>query len=315
MKKIVILPLFFLLITQFFWAQKSLVGSYQISSTNPYDVVSHWLLFDNSEFAVIRSNTVIAGKYKQVDEEIDFIPAVPKEPFHVFGRFNSEITGTRIMFKGVNLKENIYVATSSDVLYSVLKKKAKCIPFPLAKTFEKPIENLILANYVGNDEVDNKFSSDYNIGNFNDFIILYFNSETILPPFKGKISHNKLRVEYGLSSYENLIISDSDEMQVEMSVEKLQNYYNQDSIISDNEYNFVTFSPDLDTDIERRILNNGDYDFDSSNEVFTVKNLEISEEKFPTDFERLFVYKIVDSKPISTPGKLSKRSLFDYQCH
>jgi len=316
MKKIALLTLFFLFTVQNILAQKSLVGSYQISSTNPYDVASHWLLFDNGEFAVVRASMVVSGTYEEKDDGIEFTPSVPKEPFHVFGRYNREISGTRIMLKGVDLREKIYVATSSDQIYSVFRKDARCLPATLRKIYEEPISTLILANHLGDgDEPVNKFSSEYDIGNFNDFIIIYFNSQTILPPFKGKISKNKLRVEYGLSSYDNLIISESDEFNVGMSVEKQQNYYKQDSLICDNEYNFVTFSPDLNTNTVQRIVNDEDYEFNTDEEIFTMKALAEGEEKMPADFEKLFVYKMLQYKTTSTPPALAKKSLFDAKCH
>ena len=315
MKKIALLTLFFLFTVQCILAQKSLVGSYQISSTNPYDVVSHWLLFDNGEFAVVRASMVVSGTYEEKDDGIDFTPSVPKEPFHVFGRYNKDISGTRIMLKGVDLREPIYLATSNDQIYSVFKKDARCLPSSLRKIYDESISTLILANYVGDgEEPVNKFNSEYEIGNFNDFIIIYFNSQTILPPFRGKISKNKLRVEYGLSSYDNLIVSESDEFNVSMSVEKQQKYFKQDSLICDNEYNFVTFSPDLHTNTIQRIVNDEDYDFNTDEEVFTMKSLENGEEKMPADFEKLFVYKMLQYKTTATTPVLAKKSLFDAKC-
>lgn len=295
-------------------AQKNLVASYQISSTNPYDVASHWLLFDNSEFAVVRSKTIIAGNYEQNEEEIAFTPSVPKEPFQVFGRYNPEITGSKIMLKGIDIHEKVYLATSTEELYPLLRKKSKCVPRPLVKSFDEPIANLILSNYIGDDDVTNKFSSEYNLENYNDFIVIYFNSQTILPPFKGKIFQNKLRVEAGLMSAANLMISEEDDFGVKASVEKLINFFNQKNIISDRDYNFVSLTEDEDTDIERRLINSTEYDFDSASETYSAKDSPTTTEKIPRDFEKLYVYKMLQHSQRSTPTKLHKKSMFTAKC-
>ena len=314
MKNKFILQILVFLCAQNLWAQKNLVASYQISSTNPYDVASHWLLFDNSEFAVVRSNTIIAGNYEQNEEEIAFTPSVPKEPFQVFGRYNPEISGSKIMLKDINIHEKVYLATTTEELYALLRKKSKCVPKPLVKSFDEPISNLILSNYIGDEEVTNKFSSEFNLENYNDFIIIYFNSQKILPPFKGKIHRNKLRVEAGLMSATNLMISEDDDYGVKASVEKLIKFFNQNSIISDSDYNFVSLTEDESTDIERRLVNTGDYDFDSASETYFVRDSSNNEEKIPRDFEKLYVYKMLQYSQRNTPAKLHKKSMFTPKC-
>lgn len=265
MKKSIVLFLLFLFGYQNIGAQQNLVGNYHISSGNPDDGGYSWFLFENNEFAMVTFGQIVSGKWKVNEHrEINFTPYAPTESFHVFARYNPSLKGTIILFKELDINESLYLATSSQEIQPLLNDEANCLPEAIVKTFTEPIEKLILSNHLVETGEANKLGLEYNTINNNDFIVVYYNSQNNIPPFKGEITNNKLTINQGSTSSEKRAIAKTDEIEIKKYVEEQKNYYAQNSFLSTAEHRFGNPPTDGKIIFGRKYLLVSDYTIDSN---------------------------------------------------
>lgn len=313
MKSALLILLTFLLGTQNIGAQQNLVGSYHISSGNPDGGGYNWFLFENNEFAMVTFGQIISGKWSQnEDQKIIFKPYVPDQRFQVFARKNPNLNGEKLQFKGLDINEKTFIATSAKEMQHILNEEANCLPNPVVKEFDHSLEKLILSNCLTRNLKQNKLGFDYEIADYNDFVIIYYNSQMMLPEFKGEISNGKLNLNQGSDSSTRRPISKNDESEIKKFVEQQKNYYAQKSFVSTKENRFGNISAGGIVNFEADQIQLSDYNIDSETGVYTLKNG--IDEEFPAEYKTLYFYKKLNYKKTTEPIKFFKKSLFTFGC-
>ena len=302
-----------LIFFQNFSAQKSIVGTYHISSGNPDDGGYTWMLFDNNEFAMVTFGQIISGKWSQrSEEEIDFVPYIPENSFAVYGRKNSLIKGTKLMFNGLDINENTYIATSKEEIQPILNEDANCLPYPTVKNLEKPLSNLLLSCCFDEKVSKKSCGFDYELDDYNDLIIIYFDSQKMLEAFTGKIKDQKLQINFGRFSSEKRAISPTDETEIKKFVEQQKKYYSQSVLVSTADNHFGSKSKEDIFIFEENNLPLSDYIFDAEKKVFTYK--ETTSDLEDWEFKTLYLYQKLNFKSNNQPLKLNKKSLLEFRC-
>lgn len=314
MKKISVFTLLILIfLSKNVWAQESVVGNYHISSGNPDDGGYNWFLLDNSEFAMLTFGQMIAGKYSvNSKNEIDFVPYAPKQPFQVFGRLNPEIKGSQIAFRGLDINDYSYIGTSKSELQPILNDDANCLSQEEIKTFEKKLTALLFSNLITEDRKTSKLAYDYDLGEYNSFVVIYFNAHTMLPPFQGKILNNKLQINESEFSKEKRNILKDDEQEIKNEIEKQKNFFLQDRIYHHGENEGVSVSSEGNNNNNLSGIVLSDYTFSQETATYTRKN-KFSEEPL-TKYNTLFLFKNLNFEITQDPIKLTEKSLMEFRC-
>ncbi|QOW11067.1 hypothetical protein Q73A0000_12215 [Kaistella flava (ex Peng et al. 2021)] len=314
MKKLLIFSLLFFSWFQNIGAQQNLVGSYHISSGNPDDGGYNWFLFDNNEFAMVTFGQIISGKWTQNENhKIIFKPYIPDQSLQVFGRYNPDINGSKILFKDLDINEKTFIATSTKEMQNILNEDANCLPYPVKKEFDHSLEKLMLSNCLTQNLKQNRLGFDYEIADNNDFVIIYYNSQMMLPEFKGEIVNSQLTLNQGSSSSPKRSISKTDESEIKKFVEQQKNYYSQTSFLSTKENRFGTISPEGIINFEENQLRLSHYIIDSKTGIYVLKSA--LDEMVPAEFKTLYFYKKLNFKKSTEPIKFFKKSLFQFQCN
>ena len=316
MKKVLLLSYLLLLGNQNILAQQNLVGSYHISSGNPDDGGYNWFLFENNEFAMVTFGQIIAGKWAESSKnEIQFEPYSAKESFQVFGRKNPEINGTKLIFQGLDINEDSWIGISDKEIQPILNADANCLDNPISKTIEHKITSLFLASCNLESECERLNSYQFEIGSNNEFIVIYFNSQNTIPPFKGAIINDQLNLDYGRSSSKKRKISREDQFEVNSYLKEIKSQYTKKEILLDIENKRVQ----LDTPFGERESNPGiqglsasDYTIDLKTGTYTAK--EKFTDDYLTNYNLLFLYKELAFKKEDRVFEKVKPSFLQFSC-
>lgn len=299
--------------SQSFSAQNEVVGSYHISSGNPDDGGYNWFLFGNNEFAMVTFGQIISGTWSQKSEgNIEFTPYVPENSFAVYGRKNKAITGSKVMFNGLDINENTYIATTRNEIQPILNEDANCLSYPTLKIFEKPLKKLLLSCCLNDNKNKNSCGFDYALNDYNDFIIIYFNSQMKLKPFEGKIINEKLQINFGNFSSEKRQISPVNETDIKKYVEQQKQYYSQTVLISTTDYRFGSKSKTDFFTFEENNLPISDYNFDTENQAYQYKEMTTDLEDY--EYKILNLYQKLPFKLSNDHLQLNKKSLLEFRC-
>lgn len=314
MKKISFLIVFVLMLfAQNFWAQKNIVGTYHISSGNPDDGGYNWMLFDNNEFAMLTFGYIISGKWAQKsDGNIEFVPYMPENSFAVYGRNNPEIKGAKMVFNGLDINEETYIATSATEIQPILNEDANCLPYPTLKIFESPLKKLLLTCCLSAKNTETSCAFDYELLNFNDFIVIYYSSQMRVTPFSGKIVDQKLQINRGEFSSSKREISPTDENEIKKYVEQQKQYFSQTSLVSTKDYRFGSISKEGFFIFEENKISLSNYHFDGENGIYTYKNSTPELEEW--EYKTLNLYKKLNFEVSKESLQLNKKSLLEFRC-
>lgn len=294
------------------------MGKYKIRSGNPDDGGYSWYLLDNQQFMMVTFGQVISGKW-EVDskKQIKFTPNRKDSPYEVFGRYNPELKGTKVMFQEFDINENAFLGTDSDEVQAVLSEDANCLPYPLLKEFNK-IQKLTLASFMDDEQKILK-GLTFDLGKHNDVIIAYYRSSQRIPPFEGRIVKNKLQLSFGGESSAKREI-DPEELQELLDVQKeLDKHSNANELLANKEYNFVQFTKEENYQPKdfpiSTVIFSSNYDFDSSTQTYISKyQQEVNEEDQYHDLNKLYRFQKIEAKPSQIQPKIKKGSLFNITC-
>lgn len=316
MKKILFLGFIFLLSFQGISAQKNLVGSYHISSGNPDDGGYTWILFENNEFAMVTFGQIIAGKWNEISKDrIQFNPYAATEPFQVFARSNSTNSGTKIIFRGLDINEDAWISTSREESQLILNPDANCLKSPIVKEFKDKITQLTLSGCARNTDCSIPNSYQFNIGNNNEFLVLYYDYQNTIPPFQGSIVEGKLSLNHGRFSSKKRAIPKTEEQDIKNYIGQVKDQYNQVEILTASDDTIVNLKPGNEESIDQEVsgLSVLSYDFNSEKGIYTAKTK--FKEKELKRLNTLSVYKKLDFKSESKPLQISKGSLLTFSCN
>ena len=317
MKKPALLFLIFLLSSQNILAQKNLVGSYYIASGNPDDGGYTWFLFENNKFAMVTFGQIAAGTWTETSKnEIQFEPYSAKESFQVFGRNNPNVKGTKFIFQGLDINEDSWIGISDQEVQPLLNSDANCLDSPIVKTIEHKMTSLFLASCSLERYCERLNSYQFAIGSNNEFLVLYFDSQNTIPPFKGSVINNQLNLEFGRSSTKKRKITNDDRVEINAYLQEIKTQYTKKEILLDIENQMVK----LDTPLGAHESNRGiqglsasDYNIDLQTGIFTAK------EKFSAEFlesyNTLFLYKKLDFKMEDRSFRQVKNSFLQFSCN
>lgn len=240
MRKLILLNLFLLIISQTFSAQKNLVGSYHISSGNPDDGGYTWFIMENNEFAMVTFGQIVAGTWKETSKnEIQFTPYSAKESFQVFGRTNPQVRGTRFIFKGLDINEDSWIGTSQNEIQPILNEDANCLDPAIEKIMQDKIANLVLSSCNQQSDCKTFDTYQFRVGDHNEFVVLYFNAQNRIAPFTGTISNDQLNLEHGQISTRKRKISKEDDFEIKNYMLEIKDQYTKEYLLLDLENQMV----------------------------------------------------------------------------
>ena len=295
-------------------AQSNSVGFYKISSGNPDDGGYNWFLFEDHQFAMLTFGTLISGTWEENEnQEITFIPYAPKEKFQVFGRKNTELKGSTIIFVNLDINEDSYIGFSPETLQPILNDDANCLDQPIVKKFDKEIKQLFLSNFSAENNPENGKAYQLNLENNNEFIILYNENSRMLSNFTGKIEENKLSINFDRKSSEKSAIEPEEGLEIKKYIQQQKKYYAKNEMIVNPENRFVNLLEENEEMENHQSLHKNNYNFDSKTQIYTAKNPQKVEDRYD-DFNTLYLYKNLPFIEV-IPAKLStKKNLLQYTC-
>lgn len=296
-------------------AQKKIAGSYHVSSGNPDDGGYNWMLLENHDFAMFTFGRMIAGKWSMdAGNEVTFTPSIPKYPFEIFGRYNPEVKGTKVMFNNFDINEDTFIGNSQQGMQPVLNQDANCLPYPLLKEFENKFNDILLSVSLYQQGKGIVYQSD--IQKYNDFIILYYPSHVMVQPFKADFKNGKLYFRGdGKPSTERKDINLDELNEIEKYIGLGISSFFKESIVSNKAYNIISYGMGEYGDFDESSFLELNYNYDASTEIYAAKEKnEVSDDDYH-DVNTLYKYHKVEIKPSQTVYKMSDKSIFNITCN
>jgi len=313
MKKVMLIFLLFL--QSVFFTQDTIAGAYHVSSGNPDDGGYNWVLLNDHRFAMFTFGQVIAGKWSADSNHIiHFTPAIPQYPFEVYGRYNADEKGTKVMFQNFDINEDAFFGNSVDGLQPVFVENANCLPYPLVNSFHSKFKDLVFANFSYQAEKETAFvTGTYK---FNDFIIMYHSSRVRIAPFQATLKNGRLTFrDSSKASSERKDIEKNELKEIEKYLPK-ENAPTRESLVVNKAYNIVSYGIyDNGEEFDEQAFLSGNYTFDSSNEIYKAKEkYTVQKGDEYHDYNILYKYHKVEIKPTATTYKKSPKGIFNITC-
>ncbi|MBT2621669.1 hypothetical protein [Chryseobacterium sp. ISL-6] len=314
MKKITIC--FFLLSLFIINAQTKVAGTYHVSSGNPDDGGYHWMLFENHNFAMVTFGQIIAGKWSIDDKNvISFTPSTPKFPFDVYGRYDSALKGTKIMFDNFDINAKTYIGDTDQGVQPILGENANCLPYPLLKEFNKDFKDLVLSVTMFDQTKETFYVAENK--KYNDFIIMYYSSATRLRPFTARLKGGQLYFrDDNRPSSPRKDISPKELKEMGKFVSEGVSAVSKEFIISNKAYNIESYGPgERSADLDEEAYLKYNYNYNDAKEIYTAKEPNaVSEDDAYHDLNTLYKYRRIELKPNQNSYKKIEKSIFNITC-
>jgi hypothetical protein len=307
---------FFLLLLSFVDAQTKIAGSYHVSSGNPDDGGYNWVLMENHEFAMFTFGQIIAGKW-EIDKQnrITFSPNSPKYPFDVYGRYNSKVKGTKVMFSNFDINEDAFIGNSEAGIQPVLSQNANCLPYPLVNEFKEKFKDIILSTYLYREEKESFYKADFQ--KYNDFMIIYYSSSRRVPPFKAMLKDEKLYFNNNeKASSERKDLNPDELAEMGMYVSQGAAGVTKETIVANKVYNVISYGIGESTEkFDEESFLKFNYNYDPSTEIYTAKNkYKAAKGDDFHDLNILYQYHKVELSPSEKLYEKSDKSIFNITC-
>ena len=314
MKKIIIC--FFLLSIFGSHAQTKVAGAYHVNSGNPDDGGYSWMLLENHNFAMITFGQIIAGKWSIDDKNvISFIPTTPKYPFDVYGRYDADRKGAKIMFDNFDINAKTYMGDSDQGIQPILGENANCLPYPLLKEFNKDFKDIILSTTLFDQAKETFYVAENK--KYNNFIIMYYSSTTRLRPFTARLKGDRIYFRSDdRPSSPRKDIKPEELKEMGKFVNEAVSATSKESIISNKAYNIESYGPGERTeDLDEEAYLKYNYNYNDSKEIYTAKVPNtVSEDDEYHDLNTLYKYHKIELKPNQNSYKKIQKSIFNITC-
>lgn len=177
---------------------------------------------------------IVAGTWKEISKnKIQFEPYSATENFQVFGRNNPAINGTKFILKGFDINEDSWIGISDQQVQPILNSDASCLDSPIQKTIDHKMTSLFLASCNLQSDCERLNSYQFEIEGKNEFLVIYFNSENTIPPFKGTIINDQLNLDFGASSTKKRKITSNDKLEIGRYAKAIKSQYIKKEILLD----------------------------------------------------------------------------------
>lgn len=296
-------------------AQSDVVGKYHQRSGNPDDGGYTWFFFENHQFAMVTFGQIISGKWEiDANHIITLTPTIPDQPFDVYGRYDSTIKGTEIMFNNFDINEQTFIGNYENGVQPVLSDDANCLPYPLIHHFKENYKEIILGVETFTENQTLLFYKT-DTTNFNRFIITYYPSHNRISPFTVRFNDHKIYFfndEYA----EQKKINAEERNEIEKYINMENQYLSPENIVTNKGFNIISYygfddNPDFN---EKSFLENN-YKYNASQNSYEAKfrNENDSEDDYH-NINTLYPYKKLNLSDEKQAYTTKKESLFHITC-
>ncbi|MBK1894561.1 hypothetical protein [Chryseobacterium paridis] len=309
---------FFVLFTLLINAQTKVAGTYHVDSGNPDDGGYNWMLLENHTFAMVTFGQIIAGTWS-IDSNniISFTPSTPKYPFDVYGRYDADQKGTKIMFDNFDRSSKAYMGNTEQGLQPILNEDANCFSYPMVKEFNNNFNDIVLSIKLF-DQVKDVFYVAEN-KKYNNFIIMYYASTARQRPFTARLKEGRLYFRNDdRPSSPRKDVQPQELKEMGKFVANGLSGFSKESIISNKAYNIEAYGPgerSMEEDFDEESYLTYNYNYDRPKEIYTAKYPRgASEDDAYHDLDTMYKYNRIELKPNQNSYKKIEKSIFTITC-